>query len=198
MYSVILDEYEISYMLLNIMIIKKNIKQNSNSKMFLNYELISDKPTINYIPIIFKYIKDNPTKNQIVIDEIYLFEDAYIENIFMMIMEIIVCILLYKTTDFNIDTKLIYNLNDDYYADKNNIMEPNNIIEQDNLYMEITIENDDVNTNIWCKSNTNSTIKNKSSNITFKLKSENDNSPSLFNTDTSEIEEKEICFSNII
>jgi hypothetical protein len=215
MYSVVLDEYEISYMLLNIMIVNKQIKKNQNSiiNSFLSYELSNDTTIINFIPIIFKYIKENPDKNQIIVDEIYLFEDAYIENILVMIIEIIVCFMIHTFT--NIDNKLVYNLNDEYYAKTNeNINEQDNTtgyltidpnindnMQNEHLYMEISIDNDNaLNKNIWYKSNTSSNIKNKISNINFKLKSESPENNFLFNThsESSNISENEICFSNII
>jgi hypothetical protein len=97
LYCVIIDEYEITYLLLNKMIVNKNIKKkSSNVSTFSDYEYLDGKININFIPVILKYIKEHSAKNQIEINKLCLEVDIYVENILVMIVELIVFVLLYK------------------------------------------------------------------------------------------------------
>lgn len=229
MYSVIFDEYEISYILLNKLLSNKNIKKiSSNTNPFLDYECTNEKININFIPLIFKYIKENASKNQITINEIYLEVDSYIENILIMIMEIAVFLIVIKNKLIHNKNKKTSNkMNSSYYKgfdgyldiDKNILSEK----EMENGYMEISIDTDNntannnrknnnrANKNIWIGKKTN--ISNENGNdIKFKFKSEsminrtktsissNLKSDLLTNSssESSEIEESEICFDSII
>jgi len=210
LYSVILDEYEITYMLLNKLIANKNIKINSSGlNPLLNYEYVSEKTEINFIPVIFKYIKENTVKNQIQIDKLYLEVDIYVENILVMIVEIVVFILMYnfdlgvgfldsknkkETTKIKNKSYNKEELNG-YLAIDHNI---SNEVTSENGYMEISAETDSIikpNKNIW-KGVKDTNIKNVNknsrfdSNIKFKFKSEssdNNNSDTKHNVTDSEI-----------
>ena len=225
LYSVIVDEYEITYTLLNKLIINKNIKKNSsNVNSLLDYEYTNDKININFIPVIFKYIKEHSIKNQIEMDKLYLEVDIFIENILIMIAELSIYILMYKfdyefefVSKNNKNGKYINNQYkeklDGYLAIDENI---SNEITSENGYMEISLETNSLkkpNKNIWKGvKNTEKEIKFES-NLKFKLKSDNidnlsqeiNNSSILnsefaskFNSESSEIEESEICFNNLI
>jgi hypothetical protein len=191
LYSLICDEYEITYLLLNKMITNKMIKNknNKNDKNYnalLDYECINDNITINFIPAIFKYIKENTEKNKINLEYLYLEVDIYTENMILIILEFSVFILLSENDKKNINKinniDIIKNdeLNGYLAIDKN--ISDNETIE--NGYMEISINEDLQNKNIWKKRNNEISIQNIDT-ITY-------------NSESSEIEESEICFTNFI
>lgn len=204
LYSVIMDEYEITYMLLDKVFKSKGIKKNSIHNSYLDYEYITDKININFIPLIFKYIKENKKENKIIIDKIYLESDTYYENILVMIMEIVNCILFYKSDSKNITNKLRNEDNDMINSYIENKQEKrtkitNSIISNTNGYVEISIDtdevNNDMNKNIWknVKNKTDKSLDNKKTGINFKSESESSDL-----SDLSEIEESNICFENLI
>jgi hypothetical protein len=61
MYSVLLNEYEITYLLLNYLFKNGMIKKNiiSSTGTFFDYTHTSSKININFIPIVFKFLQDN-------------------------------------------------------------------------------------------------------------------------------------------
>lgn len=211
MNTVIMDEYEITYLLLDKLFTSKNVKKIPNNIQCMEYEYISDKISINFIPLIFKYIKDNSNKNKILIDEIYLEIDAYIENILVMIIELVVYILIFKNNNYKNKYKK-EELNE-YVEYKNNELNKkynkNKLGEVNNGYVEISLETDEnlslvnVNKNIWKnpnKININDKIANKLktrkeiSDIKLNFKSETIEN----NDESSEIEESNICFDSMI
>jgi hypothetical protein len=212
MCSVVLDEYEISYMLLNKVFKNNNIKKSLNFNSYLDYELLNDNININFVPLILKYIKENAILNKINIDKIYLESDAYIENILVMILEIVICVVFYKNKMNITQYKLITNKisNTDSYEelykklDDEKPQYEQNIKSNTNGYMEISIDTDEnniknkVNKNIW--KNPQHELKKKqnsnTSNIKFNFKSETIELSDL--SDLSEIEESNICFDNKI
>lgn len=64
-HSMLLEELEITFLLLNNLLtngfIKKNLTSSESSKIY-DYYLVNNSININFIPIIFKYIKDNRDK----------------------------------------------------------------------------------------------------------------------------------------
>jgi hypothetical protein len=173
-------------MITNKMIKNKNNKNDKNYNALLDYECINDNITINFIPAIFKYIKENTEKNKINLEYLYLEVDIYTENMILIILEFSVFILLSENDKKNINKinniDIIKNdeLNGYLAIDKN--ISDNETIE--NGYMEISINEDLQNKNIWKKRNNEISIQNIDT-ITY-------------NSESSEIEESEICFTNFI
>lgn len=215
MYSVVQDEYEISYMLLNKVFKSNNIKKSSNSNSYLDYELLNNNININFIPLILKYVKENTVLNKIIVDKIYLETDVYIENILVMILEIVICIIYYKFNSVIKYNKLIKKNNSKINSyiekrkeedDKQTYNEQNKQL-QTNGYIEISIDTDEnniinkVNKNIWKnpKYELEKRQNMKIPNIKFNFKSETvETTDSLNISDLSEIEESNICFDNKI
>ena len=224
MYSVVLDEYEISYMLLTKIFKTKGIKKSSNFNPYFDYEFINDKININFIPLIFKYIKENMDENKIIIDKIYLETDMYIENILMMIMEMILCILIYKNYKNTKKIELVNNNRDDINGylklvedidkgkDKDKEQESHKL--NMNGYIEISIETDEneifnkVNKNIWKnvkykpENKDERSIKNSNAKFNFKSETDEENMKDTKNfsidTNSSELSESNICFDNLL
>lgn len=144
-HSMLLDELEITFMLLNNLlktnIVKKNTPPNQNSKVY-NYYITDNQININFIPIIFKYIKDNHIKcNKF--DENYS-QIEMTPNILNSIMVFVICIkfiLFYLTTKCNFKQDI-----------KNNNYGINT-----NKYIEITISSDDNNNQLNTATNISTT-----------------------------------------
>jgi hypothetical protein len=212
MHSVVLDEYEISYMLLNKLFVSKNIKKNSNVNQYFEYELINDKININIIPLVFKYVKENSSQNKILIDEIILEKDIYVENIIMIIIELAVFSLIFKNNFY----KKNYNKNkkdnvNDFIEYNKNFTSKYDIEQNNNEFIEISLETEEnqslieVNKNIWKNpsSKINNKINNKISNKIKKNSSEvklnfKSETYDIEESDSSEIKETDICFDSII
>ncbi|AYV80107.1 MAG: hypothetical protein Gaeavirus10_3 [Gaeavirus sp.] len=181
LYSLTYDEYDITYLLLDKLVINKNIKkyesqsqaqnQNQNQNPFLEYDHDSSNININFIPIIFKYIKENKIKhiNNTVTE---LESDIRATDTILIIIELTIYILFDNSQI--IPTEQLYI--------------ENNVTEEDNKYTEIDDTKyaskklwlDDeyqYDKNIWKNINTHSEPENN-------------------NTQSSEIEETDICFTN--
>ena len=135
-HSMLLEELEITFILLNNLIkngnIKKHNKTNESYKIF-DYYTMDNNVNINFIPIVFKYIKDNHDKcqnfdnnnnNKIFTNVIYTVD--YAINIIVNIMSWIIFFISYKKDLIN-----------DYQL--NNHTENNY---KQNKYMEITVNSD--------------------------------------------------------
>ena len=193
--SLLLDEYEITYILLQNLIKNKKIKNDLNYKNTIyEYKIMNNE--INYIPIIFKYIKNN-TNNIIYTNNIekYNFKNMITNDIIFYILYI--SILLFNNKNNNKKKNIINNniINNNIV---NNNIENENIknIDEDDGYKELT-DNDDM----WI---TNNIIidHNKINNISSSSNIEKNNNSNDFNnlkkSDNSEISETEICFSSSI
>ena len=183
--SLLLDEYEITYILLQNLIKNKKIKNDLNYKNTIyEYKIMNNE--INYIPIIFKYIQNN-TQNIIYANNIenYNFKNMIVNDIIFYILYL--SILLLNNYKNNNKTKIIVN--------KEIKNENINIINEEDGYKELT-ENDDmwINNNIIIEPN--KLENNSSSNIESVNNSYN--SDNLKKSDNSEISETEICFSSSI
>lgn len=223
MNSVIIDEYEITYMLLNNLFTNKSVKKIQNSNQYLEYELVNEKISVNFVPLIFKYVKENSNQQKISLDELNLETDIYIENILVMTLQITICILLYKNANTKKSNNSKSNYKDNYDKIGNYIKMNKKIIREtiesdNNGYIELSLETDEnqssvnINKNIWknpvvktnkqdVKMNKENNTINKNLNIKFNFKSEtietemeNENDFS----ESSEIEESQICFDNYI
>lgn len=142
LHSLLLNEYEITFMLLNNLlkngIIKKNIRNSNDTMTIFDYYHINTDININFVPIIFKYIKDNHTKYEIFdekllskINDLHEIDKIPIELI-LMITKIIIFIIIYETKDIKLKN----------YKKKNKIIIDNQYSEI-NKYMEITVDNND-------------------------------------------------------
>jgi hypothetical protein len=153
LYSTLLNEYEITYLLLGNLIMNKKVKKNINTNSIFDYEHDNKNININFIPVIFKFIKDSSQKYPELKDTNITYEledDKYIDNIFVMILQIIIYIYYFYTTNTCIKTDKT-NIVDELYKDNNinfyinkKLHEKNNIdnisnSETDNKYLEITI-----------------------------------------------------------
>ena len=152
-HSLLLNEYEITFILLNILIkngvIKKNLKSKNENMTIFDYYHNESSININIIPMIFKFIKDNHNnfKN---FDETKLYK---INDLLSIDNDAIITILLLiKITNFIIIVNLKNNKINNYeknYANiskYNNITKSNTITETNNItetnkYLEISIEN---------------------------------------------------------
>lgn len=144
MYSIILDEYEICYILLKKMmndklVINRNIYLDNN---ILNYYL-EDNNNINYVPFIVKYIKDIYENEKYKKNILYI--DSIIDNNLLIIDEILIII-------FNILLVLA-----SYYIKENN---------NDENKTQISINNND-----YSNFTNNNSIKSIKSNKTNKSNS---------------------------
>ena len=154
-HSMLIDELEITFILLNNLlkndIVKKNVISNEKCKIY-DYYLLNNEININFIPIIFKYIKDNR-------DKCNKFEENYfdlnykhidiIPNVKNSMLILLICI---KFTLFYL-TKSTYNC-----EIKNNLYSNNQ--HNVNKYVEITISSDNNHNQLNTTTNTN-TITNK-------------------------------------
>lgn len=156
LHCVILEEYEITCLLLNNMLKDNKIKKIENVKtLYLDYEYVDQSINVNFIPIILKYVKEY-VGTKIIINEPVLEVDIYMENILVIGLEILVAILYYQIPrdKFNILDLQNNNSNklDNYLSDKQNTKELNN------CYMEISYNEDSYNMtnnkkNIWLNTN---------------------------------------------
>jgi hypothetical protein len=195
-YSMLCDEFEITYLLMNKLIETKKILKTNNEGIFsyymnnnLNNNLNND---INYIPIILKFIKDYDRNK--VIDNDIDFEinnnNLKNENMLLIIIKFTYYFIINQNQNMylNKNTKIIIenNIKNKYINNKiinknNKLIYKNNYNENDNNYLEISIDNDN-NDNIILETDT---INN---NNIWKTTSNNTDSES------SEIEVSKICF----
>jgi len=170
-YSMLLDEFEITYMLMNKLIESKKILKTINDGIFSYYLNNSDNNEINYIPIILKFIRDyDRSKILDSNDELdFLIEQNRCENIFVMILKII-CYFIKDLYNLEININSIDNQINDKI--KNNYIKSNkNLVkvnyrnskifyekqEEINKYIELSNDNNDDlletdtinNSNIW-------------------------------------------------
>jgi len=197
LYTTIINEYEITYMLLNKLFADKIIKKIPIQKKYLEYEYTSDKISINFIPIVLKYIAEHSNENDIIINEIYLEVDLYAENILIIIIEMTIFILRHSLVK---NQSIKFNK----YDDKKIILEKqnyrdigNNNYNAENGFIELSLDTDDnlslenVNKNIW--KNPNVKINKKDNcEIKFNFKSE-----TIEENNSSEIEESNVCFESL-
>jgi len=140
-HSMLLDELEITFMLLNNLlsnnIVKKNTVKNKNCKVY-DYYTTNSQININFIPIIFKYIKDNRIKcNKFEENHCQIEITPCISNSIIVFVMCIKFILFYLTN--KCDFKQVKNGN--YIIDTDG-----DIGRNANKYIEITISSDnDIN-----------------------------------------------------
>jgi len=174
-YSMLLDEFEITYMLMNKLIDSKKILKTMNDGIFSYY--LNNNEEINYIPIILKFIKDYD-RNKILDSNIELniiTEQNKCENILVMYLKII-CYFLkninntqnnlkFFITESNTSNKTNYNNKNNYIKSNKNIVKINykksklyyKKQEEINQYIELPNDDNDViletdtmqNSNIW-------------------------------------------------
>ena len=195
LYSVLLDEYEITFIMLNNLfknnIINKVNKDSSTNTIF-NYHInenINNSPNINinFIPIIFKYIKDNHNEfnnleenNKILSLEIDIYTLKYI----IICIECTVYLLSINNNLITNNKKIKYNKNINLEEDNNlNSMESNK-------YTELTCNNNNIfkkYNNLTSDNNDYNHYKDNINNTKIWLKTENLNN-------SSEIEGSDIIF----
>jgi hypothetical protein len=122
MYSVLLNEYEITYLLLNYLfknvMIKKNIIVSTCT--FFDYTHTSSKININFIPIVFKFLQDNydlntDIKTNEILDElkytqnkVVLETDITIIKIYFILVKMIIANISFRLKDLlTINNKLV-------------------------------------------------------------------------------------------
>jgi hypothetical protein len=154
----LLNEYEITYLLLGNLIANKKVKKNINTNSIFDYEHDNKNININFIPVIFKFIKDSSQKYSELKDTDIIYEledDKYVDNMFIMILQIIIYIYYFYITNTSIKSDksniIVHGLQTDNYInfyinkklhEKNNIDNISNSdanSETDNKYLEITI-----------------------------------------------------------
>lgn len=226
MLSVLMDEYEITYIFLNNLlknnkIVKENRKINndnmseellmsdnmSNSTIF-DYTLKTNNINVNIIPVVFKFIKDN--YNNIKIYENTNLNKCYLENELLVIKKLFE--LLMFTVYFICFSIGIYQKN--ILKHKKIILETS---DTSNRYVEISSDNNEksINKYILTKNlqdnsslDTLTTSMNNSDNVNKNIWLRNKNSNSekiidkillddkLISIESNEIEESDICFDN--
>ena len=171
LYSVLLNEYEITFMMLNNLfrnnIISKVNKDSTINTIFDYYIDNNSNININFIPIIFKFIKDNHDKdfeenNLLTILE----DDIYIIKYILICMQCIIYLLSSnkKTDYYKYIEKDYEKINDVIYDSNSNYVESNKYIElscNDNIFkkynnINLTTDNEDEqninNKKIWLRS----------------------------------------------
>jgi hypothetical protein len=171
LYSMLLDEFEITYMLMNKLIDSKKILKTTNDGIFSYYLNNNQTNTeyndeINYIPIILKFIRDFDRSkildNNIELDIIT--QQNKCENIIVMIYKII-CYFIKYNNDDDIEESLQPETKNKYIKTKKNIVKVNykkskfnKKYEEINKYIELSNDNNDdnlletdtmQNSNIW-------------------------------------------------
>lgn len=181
LYSILYDEFEITYLLMNKLIETKKILKTNNEGIFSYYMNNNINENINYIPIILKFIRDYDRKK--VIDNDIEFEinidNLKNENMFLIIIKFTCFFMVINNQNTNIyltkNTKIIIENNIN-----NNFMYKNNYNEEDNNYMEISIDCENNNIILETDTNNNTNIWKTTSNNT--------------DSESSEIEVSKICF----
>ena len=168
-FSMILNQVEITYLLLNNMFKNKLIKKinSNNTNTIFDYYHTEKKINFNFIPMVFKYVQDNYSnsnfdENLIINKKILLEYDEKCIEIFLLLCGYIMYFYLDK----------IYNLNN-LNCQKNNSLtsdqkinsksNKNILSKEPNAYMEITVEsgiNNLIDTDTFIEENkTNKTNK---------------------------------------
>jgi hypothetical protein len=158
-YSMLNDEFEITYLLINKLIESKKILKTLNEGIF-SYYLNNDKDELNYIPIILKYIRDYD-KSKILDNDIkfnFIEDQDRCDNIFIIILKII-CFFI-KNIDFNSEKikkyvkpsktiiKIKYKKKEDInkyeelFDDNNNNILETDTMQNSNIWKTTTIETD--------------------------------------------------------
>jgi hypothetical protein len=172
-HSMLLNELEITYILLNVLVkngyIGKKSKINDQYTIF-DYYINGSKININFIPIIFKYIKDNK-------EQCSKFEENLgnkililptIKNMIYVFLHLIGFVLIFhsfaNTSDINIGKSILNNpnINLELGGGKNKYMEitissdnnNNQFDTQTNVESEILNKTNKINKNIWMQSST--------------------------------------------
>ncbi len=139
-HSMLLNELEITFIFLNYLIknsyIKKNNKSNESIKIF-DYYLVNEQININFIPIVFKYIKDNSVQcnifqNNLVNNYSNLEFLPSVKNTFdfiLLIMSFVIILIYSKNINLNKNNKNIFNNNINININKN-----------ESKYLEITLD----------------------------------------------------------
>jgi len=212
LHSVLLNEYEISFLLLNNLIKNNKIKKFNNNNTIFDYYHLEENININFVPIIFKFIKDNHSKynnfdenNLTNIDNYLTIDKEAILFILKIISYVIFFSIINKNSyesflpinniTINIETDND-NLNDfikkEIIYKKDNNKNDNN--KNDNLinnhYLELSIDNTE---DYFLDTNNDNKSKNK--NIWLEKK-EKKKIIDKKNTENSDISESEILFDN--
>jgi len=168
-YSMLLDEFEITYMLMNKLIDSKKILKTLNDGIFSYYLNINNQEyndDINYIPIILKFIRDYDRSKifdtNIELDIIT--EQNKCENILVIILKITLFFIKYNNNLIN-DKNNQSEIKNKYIKSNKNIVKVNykksklyyEKQEQINKYIELSNDNNDdiletdtiKNSNIW-------------------------------------------------
>jgi len=167
-YSMLLDEFEITYLLINKLIDSKKILKTSNDGIFSYYLNTQNNAEycdeINYIPIILKFIRDYD-RSKIIDTNIELdfaSQQNRCENIIVMIFKI-VCYFI-KNINNELEESLLIETKNKYIKTKKNIVKVNykksklnKNYEEINKYIELSNDNNDdiletdtmQNSNIW-------------------------------------------------
>ena len=210
LHATLLDEYEITYILLNNLtrnnLIRKNVKTENPS--IFNYYHTSDNININFIPLIFKFIKDNHSKYELYKKNNYpdiddeFFNDKIIINYLLQAIGYTIYYMLLKNNNFKYDTL-------DKVRDRARVRDKvvDKVIDKkiknyENKYIEVSM---DTENNIVDLINTNDN-SNYSSEINY-IKSKNNkniwlnkkkNKKIIEKQESSDISESEILFDNIL
>lgn len=161
-HSMLVEELEITFLLLNCLLkngmIKKNTTNNGMCKIY-DYYLTKNIININFIPIIFKYIKDNQIQCNKFKENIHDGENNFITTLGINNASIVIIICVkfivffvlnkidnYEQKELNKNTlfKLSKFSNIDYETNnKINNKINNKLVKNTNKYVEITIGSDD-------------------------------------------------------
>lgn len=160
-HSMLVEELEITFLLLNCLLksgmVKKNTMSNGMCKIY-DYYLTKNDININFIPIIFKYIKDNQTQCNEFKENDQDYKNKYFTTIgitnaivvIIMSMKFIIFFILNKIDDYKQKEHgkntlcELYNINyDPNNANNTNNKINNRLVRDKNKYVEITIGSDD-------------------------------------------------------
>lgn len=162
-HSMLVDELEITFILLNNLLknglIKKNTNNITETKVY-DYYLLNTDININFIPIIFKYVKDNINKCNKFEEINSNYNIKILPNIKNSIITLLFTI---KISIFFIVNKLNIEISfSEYENNFNNLNLNNNIINKvkknnisSNKYFEITIDSNMNNNQLNTLTNTN-------------------------------------------
>ena len=223
LFSVLLDEYEITYIMLNNLLKNNIIKKEINQiNTLFNYYHTESTININFIPIIFKFLKDNHDKYNNFDDNkynkliIYPIDEIIIKYILIILQSTVYLIsenINNTYSKYVIDKAINYKYKQNNKSNKqendfdnfdnfNKYVNDINISES-NKYMEITLDNDisdisNMNNNIFKKyisdeESIKENIYQENVNKVYNYK-DNIKTISIINSDDTSISESEICF----
>ncbi len=154
-HSMLIDELEITFILLNNLLKNGSIKKNINNDVsrIFDYYLLNTTININFIPIIFKYIKDNRDKCNKFEEKKLQYNLNGINNMIILLFESIKLVLFFIAIKLNkcIQNNVeISNINDVVCLDNEYLNRKNS-----NGYVEINISSDTNPNQLYTSTNIN-------------------------------------------